>query len=229
MDRQTLPVAVRSAVTHLILQVEAAVGPRAHLLAAPICRRTSDDAALVRLFKERTATASPTDAEVAAYYRRNPDRWHWAAVRVVRHILVRDEATALHLARSLAAGADFVALASRWSVDRSSRDRGGLLGPIERGDLFGTLADVIFDCPVGTDAGPTRTEFGWHLVRVESEQVEVAVPLVEVEVQIRAELSDAMASRSFASWLQQTWTEVVRLQPLFDLNSPAVMAMTHRH
>lgn len=84
------------------------------------------------------------------------------------HILVKTEAEALNLKKQIEEqGADFASLAKKHSQCPSGRS-GGSLGEFGRGDMVPEFDRVVFgDLPVGAVSSPVKTQFGYHLVRVD--------------------------------------------------------------
>ena len=103
-----------------------------------------------------------------------------------RHILLRvDEARSLDQAREqlatirarLAAGEDFVAVATEVSDDPASAARGGDLGFFGRGRMAPEFEEAAFAAQPGELVGPVETGFGLHLIEVvEKRSVEVGPP-----------------------------------------------------
>jgi len=85
-----------------------------------------------------------------------------------RHILLKDEDTAKSIAKKLAEGADFAALAREMSEDEGSRDRGGNLGYFTNDMLEPTFTSVAFSTPKGTISEPFKTDYGWHILQVQN-------------------------------------------------------------
>ena len=85
-----------------------------------------------------------------------------------RHILLKDEDTAKSIAKKLAEGADFGALAREMSEDEGSRDRGGNLGYFTNDMLEPTFTSVAFSTPKGNISEPFKTDYGWHILQVQN-------------------------------------------------------------
>jgi peptidyl-prolyl cis-trans isomerase C len=84
-----------------------------------------------------------------------------------RHILVASESLALDLKKQIEAGADFAELAKKHSSCPSRRD-GGSLGEFSTGDMVPEFDRVVFgDLAVGQVSQPVKTQFGYHLIKVE--------------------------------------------------------------
>jgi hypothetical protein len=93
-------------------------------------------------------------------------------------------------AARLEAGEDFAAVAGEVSDDPGSAGRGGSLGCNFGGAFVPEFEAALAELPVGGTSGPVRTEFGYHLIRLDAE----GVPSFEdVEADIRAELEERSA------------------------------------
>jgi peptidyl-prolyl cis-trans isomerase C len=88
-----------------------------------------------------------------------------------QHILVKTEAEAKSVIAELDKGTDFGELAKKYSTD-SSASAGGDLGYFKRDEMVKDFADAAFALPAGKyTATPVKTEFGWHVIKVEDHRV----------------------------------------------------------
>jgi len=85
-----------------------------------------------------------------------------------RHILLKDEETAKEIAKALAEGGDFAALAREISEDEGSRDAGGNLGYFTNDMLETKFTNVAFATQKGEISEPFETDFGWHILQVQN-------------------------------------------------------------
>ena len=84
-----------------------------------------------------------------------------------RHILVKTEAEAKSVIAELDKGADFAALAKKHSTDPGA-ESGGDLGYFGHDDMVKEFADAAFALSPGQySKTPVKTEFGWHVIKVE--------------------------------------------------------------
>ena len=119
-----------------------------------------------------------TDAEISKYYEANKKRFERPARAVVsllsipRNVTSADSANARARADRLRAeivgGAKFEDVARRESIDSGSAVQGGSLGngPIER--FVVPFKAAVRSLKVGELSSPVQTEFGWHIIRVDS-------------------------------------------------------------
>lgn len=85
----------------------------------------------------------------------------------LRHILVDSEATAKGVIKALKSGTDFKKLAQAKSKDGTAKE-GGDLGYFRKSELPAELADAAFALKPGAfSQDPIKTDFGWHVLKVE--------------------------------------------------------------
>jgi peptidyl-prolyl cis-trans isomerase C len=88
-----------------------------------------------------------------------------------RHILVKTEAEAQSVIGELDKGADFAELAKEHSTDPGGSS-GGDLGYFGHDDMVKAFADTAFALSPGQyTKAPVKTEFGWHVIKVEDHRV----------------------------------------------------------
>lgn len=84
-----------------------------------------------------------------------------------KHILVKDEKVCRDLKTQIEAGASFSDLAAKHSLCPSGK-QGGSLGEFFRGQMVPEFDQVVFTEEVGKTHGPVKTQFGYHLILIES-------------------------------------------------------------
>jgi peptidyl-prolyl cis-trans isomerase C len=81
-------------------------------------------------------------------------------------------------------GEDFVKLASEVTEDPSGKANGGDLGYFTKEQMVPEFADVAFKLDKGKISGPVKTQFGWHVIKVEDKRVKPPPTFDEVKGQI---------------------------------------------
>jgi peptidyl-prolyl cis-trans isomerase D len=123
------------------------------------------------------------DAQLKAYYEeqktKTPERFVQPEQRRVRHILLQVtdpkadaavKAKAESILKRAQAGEDFSKLAKEFSQDPGSAQQGGDLGWSERKAFVGPFADAAFAMKQDDIAGPVKTQFGYHILKLEGIQ-----------------------------------------------------------
>jgi peptidyl-prolyl cis-trans isomerase C len=87
-----------------------------------------------------------------------------------RHILVEKEDDAKAILEQLKAGGDFAALAKEKSKDPGAAD-GGDLGYFTKDQMVPEFAEVAFKMYPGQLSNPVKTQFGWHIIKVEDKPI----------------------------------------------------------
>lgn len=87
-----------------------------------------------------------------------------------RHILVETEDEAKAIVEQLKGGADFATIAKEKSKDAGSATNGGDLDFISKSELVPEFADVAFKMYPGQTSNPVKTQFGWHIIKLEEKR-----------------------------------------------------------
>jgi len=117
-----------------------------------------------------------------------------------RHILVKTEAEATDIIKQLKGGADFAKLAEDKSKDTGSAKQGGDLGYFVHDAMVKPFADAAFSMKVGDISDtPVKTEFGYHVIKVEDKRKSSPPPIAEVKDQISNQLGQEMTNDTIKS------------------------------
>ena len=133
-------------------------------------KTAASEPAMKKLYEESLARSKPEE-EVRA-----------------RHILVDDEAKAKEILGKLKAGGDFAALAKAESKDTGSAD-GGDLGYFTKDQMVPEFAEAAFKLDKGALSDPVKTQFGWHVIKVEDKRTKSAPPFDAVKEQLESFLA----------------------------------------
>jgi len=107
-----------------------------------------------------------------------------------RHILVSTEDEAKALIAELKKGAAFDKLAKEKSTDKASGAEGGDLGWFKKSDMVKEFADAAFGLKKGElSETPIKTQFGYHIIRIDDRRTAPPPALEELSDQIREELA----------------------------------------
>ena len=106
-----------------------------------------------------------------------------------RHILVDNEAEAKKIAARLKAGEDFAKVAAETSKDPGSKAEGGDLGWFTKERMVAPFADAAFKMEAGKISDPVKTQFGWHVIKVEEKRTKPVPSFDEMKEQVEAYLT----------------------------------------
>jgi peptidyl-prolyl cis-trans isomerase C len=105
------------------------------------------------------------------------------------HILVKTEDEAKAIIAELAKGGDFAKIAKEKSTDTASGAQGGDLGYFKKGDMVAEFAEAAFTMKKGeVSPTPIKTQFGYHVIRVDDRRTAPPPKLEEVEDQLRSDM-----------------------------------------
>src|SRR3954452_5300449 len=100
-----------------------------------------------------------------------------------RHILVETEEQAKKIEDELKKGADFAELAKKESKDPGASD-GGDLGFFTKDQMVPEFSAAAFALEPGKISDPVKTQFGWHVIKVEEKRARKAPDFEQVKPQI---------------------------------------------
>ncbi|WP_045834844.1 peptidylprolyl isomerase [Hyphomicrobium sp. 99] len=123
--------------------------------------------ALRELYFDKVIKASVSDADARKIYDDQVKLLKPEEEVSARHILVATEDEAKALKEKLDKGADFAQLAKENSKDPGSKDDGGNLGYFGHGQMVPQFEEIVFKLKKGEVSDPVKTQFGWHLVKLE--------------------------------------------------------------
>lgn len=101
-----------------------------------------------------------------------------------RHILVASEKEANSIVEKLKAGEKFEDLAKQYSLD-GSKDYGGDLGYFTGPEMVPEFSKAAFALKKGELSKPVKTDFGWHVIKLEDRKMGAAQPYDQVKGAIR--------------------------------------------
>lgn len=141
-------------------------------------------------------TAVTDDALQAAYDAKYKDltpatEYHAA------HILVDSEEKAKELKAQIDGGADFAELAKANSSDGAAQN-GGDLGWFGLGMMVKPFEDAVVGMKAGEVAGPVKTDFGWHLIKLNETRQAAAPKLDDVRDELAQEIEGKVVEEYIA-------------------------------
>jgi peptidyl-prolyl cis-trans isomerase D len=165
---------------------------------------------------------SVSDSDIQHYYSSHQDQYRVPERVKVRHILIEtpkpgadgkvdqkavDEARAKaqDILKQVKAGGNFAELAKKYSQDPGSKDKGGELGWIVKGQTVAEFEKTAFSQSKGQISDPVQTSFGFHIIQTEDKEDAHVKPLAEV----RSEIEDALKREKLNALESKTSTDAI--------------------
>jgi len=175
------------------------------------------------------SAAQPTDAEIAAYYQSNQATYGASETRTLSQVVLPDQGAARALAQSVAGGTSFAAAAQQAGFSATDI----AVGQQSKADFANltseAVANAAFAAAQGAITQPVRSDFGWHVVRVDSINPTAARPLATVREEIATQLAAQKAEEALANLVARvedrlaegaTFDEVVQSENLQAVETP---------
>ena len=143
------------------------------------------------------------DDELFNFYEDEKERFTTEEERQAQHILVESEQQAEQIATQLNSGADFAKLAETHSLDTGSKDVGGDLGFFTLGVMMSEFEDKVFSMKVGEVSSPVKTEFGYHVIKLNNIQTGAVKPFDEIRVELIELYTQRAAQKSLYDLTEQ--------------------------
>lgn len=179
-------------------------------------REQMDNELKIRKLIEAQAggTAEVTEEEALAYYEENKQQFEKAESVEASHILIStdpedsdeqkaEKRTQLEALRTqINSGADFAELAREHS-SCPSKAQGGSLGSFTRGRMVPEFEAAAFSQDVGQIGDVVETQFGYHLIRVDSRSEAGSTPFEEVKEQLTTYLGNQKQQKIVQDYVKQ--------------------------
>lgn len=144
-----------------------------------------------------------TEEETRKFYDENPDQFTAEPTVNASHILVATEEEAKDILSKIRSGEiTFEAAAEQYSSCPSGKE-GGCLGDFGRGQMVPEFDTACFEMEVGELRGPVQTQFGYHLIRLNSKGESAPISYEEIKDQIRQKLTADKQQAAYQSKVNQ--------------------------
>ena len=183
-------------------------------LALQVGAGENEEEAATRLLLEREVQVPQCDeATCLRYYESNRARFHSAPLLAVRHILLEcapDDVEARSLAHVQAElllerldqfPGSFAELALKYSAC-PSKEQGGSLGQISKGQTVPELERQLFTLPAGLASKPLESRYGWHVISIDQRIDGQSLPYDAVATAIRTQLQQGVWQKALVQYLQ---------------------------
>lgn len=138
--------------------------------------------------KVTAGKSDPTEAEIKAFYEKNPKQFAVPESRDVNLVLTKTEAKAEEVRKQIEDGKKFKAAAKEFSIDEATKSQGGKLTGLTKGQQDKELEEAAFAAEKGELEGPVKVQFGYYVFQVEKIKEATQPTLEEVKDRIKQQL-----------------------------------------
>ena len=146
---------------------------------------------------------SVTDDEVKAEYDNNPDKFRTGESVDASHILVDSEEKANELLEKINANEISFEDCARQNSSCPSSANGGSLGEFTRGQMVPEFDNACFTMNVGEISGPVKTQFGYHLIKLNSKNEPKTLSFDEVKDGLKQQMIGEKRQNAYQSKINQ--------------------------
>ncbi|EHQ87308.1 parvulin-like peptidyl-prolyl isomerase [Desulfosporosinus youngiae DSM 17734] len=156
------------------------------------------------VYEKVTGDVNVNETEVKAFFDKNISYYSQPESVKARHILVKTEDEAKAIIAQLSAGADFEQLAKEKSIEPGAKESGGDLGTFTKGRMVPEFEAAAFAQKVGTfSTAPVKTEFGYHVIKVEEHTVAAAPEYAKVQGQVGQDALNQAKDAKFQTYFDE--------------------------
>jgi len=167
-----------------------------------------------KLKEDVVGELSPNDEELKDYFEKNKSKYVKEERVHARHILIKVAKDAPEdkvaeakkkieeIKKQLDAGGDFAELAKNYSQDEGSAQNGGDLGFFGRGRMVKEFEEAAFGLKPGQISEIVRSEYGFHIIKVEEREEGENKTLDDVKEQVKTDWSEEQRRKRFEDWLK---------------------------
>ncbi|MCL5022808.1 MAG: peptidylprolyl isomerase [Nitrospirae bacterium] len=153
------------------------------------------------LEKEIEDKAKVDDKDVKDYYEKHKAELTTGNQMRASHILVKTEDEAKKILDQLKKGGDFARIAREKSIDSGSAKNGGDLGFFSKGQMVPEFEKAVFSLKEGEIAGPVKTQFGYHIIKVTGKKEGKVVEFDKVKDLLAQKVAAEKQKEAFDSFL----------------------------
>jgi foldase protein PrsA len=160
---------------------------------------------LEKKIQEKVTKAHKTvsEAEVAKYYNEHKSTYGQPEKRNLRIVLTKTEAAAKQAKSEIESGKSFASVAKSKSIDPTSKDSGGELPGVVKGEEQKALSEAVFAAKQGVLSGPVKTPFGYYIFEVKSTSSATQQTLAQVKATIKQQLQSTGQQTSLSKFVKE--------------------------
>lgn len=143
-----------------------------------------------------------TESEAEEFYNSNKEKFVVEQSVRAKHILVDAEEQAAEIRKKISEGMTFEDAAQEFS-DCPSKEQGGDLGSFTKGKMVVEFEKTAFELPLGVVSEPVKTQFGYHLIKVEEKTESVQESFEKVKGMIIENLTQQKQTEKYVELIEE--------------------------
>lgn len=144
-----------------------------------------------------------SEDEMKAFYEENKAQYQQGEKVHAKHILVDEEEKCKEILEQIENGTIAFETAAQEQSNCPSGSKGGDLGTFGKGQMVKEFEDAAFSAEIGKVTGPVKTQFGYHLIKVEEKHEPSATPFEEAKATIQRMLLQKKQNEAYAAKVQE--------------------------
>jgi foldase protein PrsA len=146
---------------------------------------------------------TPSQAEIEKYYHEHSSQFGTPEKRDVRIVLTKTEAQAKEAKKEIESGKSFASVAKSKSIDPTSKNNGGELKGVVKGEEEKALDEAIFSASKGKLGGPVKTPFGYYIYEVTGTTPGSQQTLAKSQATIKQELTSQNQQQALSKFVKE--------------------------
>jgi foldase protein PrsA len=147
------------------------------------------------------------DKQIQTYYDKNKKRFAQPERRDLRIVLTKTEAKADEAKAALDGGGKWKAVAKKYSIDQASKNQGGSLLAVAKGQQEPSLDKAVFAARKGELQGPVKTQFGFYVFQVQKITPASQQTLEQAKATIRGILASENQQKALDTFIKDFQSE----------------------
>ena len=151
-----------------------------------------------------------SDQQIEDYYNKNKKRFAQPERRDLRLVLTKTEEKANEAKQALEDGQPWKSVAKKYSIDQASKNQGGQLLAVAKGQQEPALDKAVFDAEKGELSGPIKTQFGYYVFQVQKVTPASQQTLEQAKATIRGILASENQQKALDAFIkdfQEKWKD----------------------
>ena len=144
-----------------------------------------------------------TQADVEKYYKEHQSQFGTPEKRDVKIILTKTEAQANEAKKEIESGKSFASVAKSKSIDPTTKNNGGELKGVSKGEEEKALNEAIFSAPKGKLGGPVKTPFGYYIYEVTGSTAGNQQSLTQARSTIKQQLAAQNQQQALSKFVKE--------------------------